>query len=179
MHATFQSFPRDVDVYFQWHEPITGSGGNRKRQTRSRAVDTCRHFDWVLWISNGPTRNLLLLETQGARAAFAVEWRIYGGQDREGDCCSWHFAICPSDATVHNSVALFNADGISARRSTTKLLSRIVEQEMHSKFAIQFLSQPEPGPWVANHYFMNWWGAVCSSWGGARQDRAQMWYPTF
>ena len=64
MHATFQSFPRDFPVCFQGHELIGDLGRALRPRTKSRAADTCRHFDWLPWISPCPQGMLILLEMQ-------------------------------------------------------------------------------------------------------------------
>jgi len=94
---------------------------------------------------------LILLEMQRARVAFAVEWRIYGGQDREGDCRSWHFAVCASDATAHNSVALFHANDIPH-----------LHQTLGSHFGTRNAFRVCNSVSVTNGSWMNcfvWWGA--------------------
>ena len=63
-------------------------------------------------VFHGPPRNVASARDAASTSRLRGGMTNLWGQDREGDCRSWHFAICLSDATIHTSAALLKPDGI-------------------------------------------------------------------
>ena len=111
MHASFQSSPCGLPLYFQWHGLIgylEAPVGLRQGVGRLTLVD----ISTGCCVFHGPPRNVASAQDAASTSRLRGGMTNLWGQDREGDCRSWHFAICLSDATIHTSAALLKTDGI-------------------------------------------------------------------